>query len=61
MSLEETALPTDEVFVQDGVTFLLNKRDKHFFEGLALDFRKSWFGGSFTLVDAKGNEVGGGC
>lgn len=61
LALEESALPTDETFEQDGIKFLVNNNDKHYFNGLSLDFRDSWMGGGFTLVDAGGSEVGGKC
>ncbi|HHY73327.1 MAG TPA: hypothetical protein GX497_08885 [Bacillus bacterium] len=61
MTLEESALPNDEQFEQDGIKFLVNSRDKAYFNGMSLDFRNSWMGGNFTLVDASGSEVGGGC
>lgn len=61
LTLEESALPTDEQFEQDGIKFLVNNRDKHFFDGVTVDFRKSWMGGSFTLVASDGREMGGSC
>lgn len=61
LALEESALPTDEQFEQDGIKFLVNNNDKPYFNGLSLDYRDSWMGGGFTLVDAGGGEVGGKC
>lgn len=51
LALEESAIESDTKIEQGGLTFLINERDKHFFDGISIDFKKTWFGtGQFVLV-----------
>ena len=45
LTLEESALQTDEVTEQDGIQFLVNDRDQVYFNDVKLDYVKSLFGG----------------
>ncbi|WP_391559914.1 hypothetical protein [Robertmurraya sp.] len=45
LALEESALENDEITEQGGIQFLVNERDKVYFENVKIDFVKSLFGG----------------
>jgi Fe-S cluster assembly iron-binding protein IscA len=45
LTLEESALETDEITEQDRIKFLVNERDKVYFEHVKIDYVKSLFGG----------------
>ena len=45
LTLEESALDSDEITEQDGIQFLVNERDKVYFENTKLDYVKALFGG----------------
>lgn len=51
LTLEESALDTDEIFELDGIQFLVNERDQVYFNNVKIDYTKSIFGdGQFTIL-----------
>ena len=45
LALEESALESDEITEQDGIQFLVNERDKVYFDNAKIDYIKTLFGG----------------
>jgi len=45
LTLEESALENDEITEQSGIQFLVNERDKVYFENVKIDYIKTLFGG----------------
>jgi Fe-S cluster assembly iron-binding protein IscA len=45
LALEESALESDEITEESGIQFLVNKRDKVYFENTKIDYVKTIFGG----------------
>jgi Fe-S cluster assembly iron-binding protein IscA len=45
LTLEESALKSDEIIEQDGISFLVNDGDKVYFDHTKLDYVKSLLGG----------------
>jgi len=51
LTLEESALDTDEIIEIDGIQFLINERDQVYFNNVKIDYTKSLFGGGqFTIL-----------
>ncbi|WP_318507844.1 hypothetical protein [Bacillus sp. T3] len=45
MALEESALENDEITEISGIQFLVNERDKVYFDNAKIDFTNNLFGG----------------
>jgi Fe-S cluster assembly iron-binding protein IscA len=45
LALEESALENDEITEESGIQFLVNERDRVYFENTKIDYVKTLFGG----------------
>lgn len=61
LALEESALESDTIIKQGGLTFLVNKRDENYLEGVKIDFRKMWFGSGQFVLERNGNVLDNSC
>lgn len=51
LTLEESALENDEITEKEGIQFLVNERDKVYFEQAKIDYKKNIFGnGEFVVL-----------
>jgi Fe-S cluster assembly iron-binding protein IscA len=50
LALEESALESDEITEESGIQFLVNERDKVYFNNAKIDYTKSLFGGGQFVV-----------
>lgn len=50
LALEESALESDEITEESGIKFLVNERDKVYFNNAKIDYTKSLFGGGQFVV-----------
>jgi Fe-S cluster assembly iron-binding protein IscA len=51
LALEESALKNDEITEIEDIQFLVNERDKVYFDNIKVDYTESPFGGGqFTLL-----------
>ena len=50
LTLEESALESDEIVEESGIQFLINERDKVYFDHVKVDYTKNLFGGGQFII-----------
>ncbi|HLR60720.1 MAG TPA: hypothetical protein VK094_09650 [Pseudogracilibacillus sp.] len=51
MALEESIHEEDSITEVNGITFVIHLNQVYYFEDKTLDYKKSMFGGGYTLLD----------
>lgn len=50
LALVESALENDEIIEESGIRFLVNERDKGYFENSKIDYKKTFYGGGQFIL-----------